>query len=326
MSKKFYIAIALNTLCFACAIQSWAQHNVLMSDPFFEGDSIYLEKKTISIPEFILDEHFPLVQRLKTLCTECSSRTTIKGYRIFFKEDNDSGMQQHVFVSQIVAADQIDRENLKGVFYLDQTPFYIFNLPKDTLILTSTDKTTSLQLVINRNEKSLIEMTKGNQLDGIVDFEKSINYQGFTYSTFIEFCPEIKIKRRSRKTVNYLGRHDRNHSDSILEFTSFIQRFSTDSVYQINHCVFPLKVILLLDPVDETYSIDYINRVDFKFIDLPVNGNKYSSSGYYTTITTIQQDKVHLLLRHNDMGIHIEYVFSYQNNKWLLIEVRDEST
>jgi hypothetical protein len=79
-------------------------------------------------------------------------------------------------------------------------------------------------------------MTKGNQLDGIVDFEKSINYQGFTYSTFIEFCPDIKIKRRSRKTVNYLGRHDRNQSDSILEFTSFIQRFSSDSVYHYNNC------------------------------------------------------------------------------------------
>lgn len=144
-------------------------------------------------------------------------------------------------------------------------------------------------------------------------------------------CGEIRernnqVKRFTFIKVNYRDWQNQKQSDSILEFTNFIKRFSSDSVFQFNHCVFPLKVISLLDPVDETYSIDFINRIDFKFIDLPVNGNKYSSSGYYTTITTIQQDKVQLQLRHNDMGIHIEYVFSYQNNKWLLIEVRDEST
>ena len=73
----------------------------------FEGDSVYLEKKMLTIQEYQIDDHFPLVQRLTSLCADCSSRTTIKGYRILFKEDNDSGMQQHVFVSQIVAADQI---------------------------------------------------------------------------------------------------------------------------------------------------------------------------------------------------------------------------
>ncbi len=144
-------------------------------------------------------------------------------------------------------------------------------------------------------------------------------------------CGDIRekdnqIKRSTITKVNYLDRHARKQSDNILEFTNFIKRFSADSVFQINHCVFPLKVISLLDPVDETYRIYLINRIDFNFIDLPIKGNKYNSSGHYTTITTIQQDKVHLLLRHNDMGIHIVYVFSFQNKKWLLIEVRDEST
>lgn len=144
-------------------------------------------------------------------------------------------------------------------------------------------------------------------------------------------CGDIReknnqVKRLTCIKVHYVDRHDRKQSDSILEFTNFIKRFSSDSVFQFNHCVFPLKVISLLDPVDETYSIDFINRIDFNFIDLPIKGNKYNSSGYYTTITTIQQDEIYLLLRHNDMGIHIEYVFSFQNNKWLLIEVRDEST
>jgi hypothetical protein len=33
-----------------------------------------------------------------------------------------------------------------------------------------------------------------------------------------------------------------------------------------------------------------------------------------------------MLLRHNDMGIHVEYVFSLQHKEWFLVEVRDEST
>ena len=193
MIKQLILLFALLQMLFVP--QSWAQHNLLISDLFFEGDSVYLEKKTLTIQEYQFDAHFPLVQRLKSLSTDCSSRTTIKGYRIFFKEDDDSGMQQHVFVSQIVAADQIDSENLKGVFYLDQTPFYIFNLPKDTRILTPTDKTTSLQLVINRNEISVIVMTMCNQLDGIIDFEKQINYQGLTYAFHMEYCREVKHKR-----------------------------------------------------------------------------------------------------------------------------------
>jgi hypothetical protein len=193
MIKQLILLLALLQMLFVT--QSWAQHNLLISDPFFEGDSVYLEKKTLTIQEYQFDEQFPLVQRLKSLSTDCSSRTTIKGYRIFFKEDDNSGMQQHVFVSQIVAADQIDSENLKGVFYLDQTPFYIFNLPKDTRILTPTDKTTSLQLVINRNEISVIVMTMCNQLDGIIDFEKQINYQGLTYAFHMEYCREVKHKR-----------------------------------------------------------------------------------------------------------------------------------
>ena len=193
MNKRLILLLAL--LHMVVGHQAWAQHNLLISDAFFEGDSIDLEKKTLTIQEYQFDEQFPLVQRLKSLCTDCSSRTTIKGYSIFFKEDNDSDMQQHVFVSQIVAADQIDSENLKGVFYLDQTPFYIFNLPKDTRILTPTDKTTSLQLVINRNEISVIVMTMSNQLDGIIDFEKQINYQGLTYAFHMEYCREVKHKR-----------------------------------------------------------------------------------------------------------------------------------
>jgi len=198
MIKQLILLLALLQMLFVT--QSWAQHNLLISDPFFEGDSVYLEKKTLTIQEYQFDEQFPLVQRLKSLSTDCSSRTTIKGYRIFFKEDDNSGMQQHVFVSQIVAADQIDSENLKGVFYLDQTPFYIFNLPKDTRILTPTDKTTSLQLVINRNEISVIVMTMCNQLDGIIDFEKQINYQGLTYAFHMEYCREVKHKRKICKS------------------------------------------------------------------------------------------------------------------------------
>ncbi len=193
MIKQLILLLALLQMLFVT--QSWAQHNLLISDAFFEGDSVYLEKKTLTIKEYQFDAHFPLVQRLKSLSTDCSSRTTIKGYRIFFKEDDNSGMQQHVFVSQIVAADQIDSENLKGVFYLDQTPFYIFNLPKDTRILTPTEKTTSLQLVINRNEISVIVMDMSNQLDGIVDFEKQINYEGLTYTFYMEYCREVKHKR-----------------------------------------------------------------------------------------------------------------------------------
>lgn len=200
MNKRLILLLALFQMVFGH--QAWAQHNLLISDAFFEGDSIDLEKKTLTIQEYQFDAHFPLVQRLKALCTDCSSRTTIKGFGIFFVpfNANDSGMQQHVVVSQIVAADQIDNENLKGVFYLDQTPFYIFNLPKDTRILTPTDKTTSLQLVINRNEISVIVMTMSNQLDGIINFEKQINYQGLTYAFHIEYCHAIKHKRKICKS------------------------------------------------------------------------------------------------------------------------------
>jgi hypothetical protein len=200
MKKRLILLLTL--LHIVVCHQAWAQHNLLISDPFFEGDSIYLEKKTLTIQEYQFDEDFPLVKRLNTLSTDCRSRSALKGYRIFFVEynENDSVMQQHVFVSQIVAADQIDSEHLKGVFYLDQTPFYIFNLPKDTRILTPTDKTTSLQLVINRNEIFVIVMTMSNQLDGIIDVEKQINYQGLTYAFHIEYCQAIKHKRKTCKS------------------------------------------------------------------------------------------------------------------------------
>jgi hypothetical protein len=144
-------------------------------------------------------------------------------------------------------------------------------------------------------------------------------------------CKFDKKKDNCDKSISfslagYPNRIIGNESNYFISFNQFIYRFSSDSVFQINHCLFPIKFTSLIDPVEDIYSIDFIERDNFNFIDLPITGNKFNRYGYYTIISSKQRDKVNLQLRHNDNGIHINYIFSFQNKKWLLVEVLDEST
>jgi|688.fasta_scaffold466526_1 hypothetical protein len=118
----------------------------------------------------------------------------------------------------------------------------------------------------------------------------------------------------------------RYQSDNFSNFNHFIKRFSTDSVFQVEHIIFPLKITTLIDPVDETYNEDLMEIVDFSFIDLPITEEDNPVDGYYTIISHKQADKILVILRHIDMGIHIEYIFTLHQNKWFLKEMRDEST
>jgi hypothetical protein len=146
------------------------------------------------------------------------------------------------------------------------------------------------------------------------------------YKIKLLFCLSLVLFSCQEAPVGGQTRSMSNQSDSISDFNHFIKRFSSDSVFQVKHCLFPLKIVSLIDPVDEKHSIDFIERIDFSFINLPIKGNECQKSGYYTEITSLQADRVYMLLRHNNMGIHVEYVFSLQHKEWFLVEVRDEST
>lgn len=109
-------------------------------------------------------------------------------------------------------------------------------------------------------------------------------------------------------------------------FKTFIEKFSSDSVFQLSRTKFPLK-IKWYDIINDRDSLLYKNRGDFEMMDF----RKKKFTGQYDqweqkVVADKNNTSVTIEIRGIENGIMIDYLFEKINEAWVLIEIDDRST
>lgn len=104
------------------------------------------------------------------------------------------------------------------------------------------------------------------------------------------------------------------------DFNIFLTRFQKDSVFQKDRIIFPLKN-LLYNTDTGSFEEKMINEKEWQFMNfsnLPEN--------YLENITKSNNEEFNYNIQIEDTGVSVNYIFKIHNNRWYLVEIRDEST
>jgi hypothetical protein len=109
-------------------------------------------------------------------------------------------------------------------------------------------------------------------------------------------------------------------------FNDFIDRFSADSVFQLNRTKSPLKIKRYYIDTDQD-TVHFLERANFEMIDF----RKTKSEGKYDQWEQkIVVDKngttARIEIRGIENGIMVDYLFEKKTGIWMLIEIDDSST
>lgn len=103
-------------------------------------------------------------------------------------------------------------------------------------------------------------------------------------------------------------------------FDIFFNQFQRDSVFQKDRIIFPLKN-LSYNTDTESFNERLINEKEWKFTDF----SKLPES-YLKRVTKLSNDEYNYNIQIEDTGVSVNYIFKIHNNKWHLVEIKDEST
>lgn len=105
-------------------------------------------------------------------------------------------------------------------------------------------------------------------------------------------------------------------------FVSFIERFSNDSVFQLNRIKFPLK-IKWYDILNDKDSSFYIEKNSIEFIDLRDKNNEQWER---RIIIDESHSSAIVEMRGVENGLVVDYIFVWNGIGWMLVEINDSST
>lgn len=121
---------------------------------------------------------------------------------------------------------------------------------------------------------------------------------------------------------NITNDEQNNTKSEDYNFSDFIKRFTTDSVFQINHVKFPLEdvAIELDEDNNDSASTSYIKKSEWKFYsfkDTICDGIKLEHQ-----FDTINFTCTELGI---DTGVRIDYYFEKKGAQWFLTKIVDVS-
>lgn len=104
-------------------------------------------------------------------------------------------------------------------------------------------------------------------------------------------------------------------------FDSFLKRFCTDSVFQINRLNKTLVVIEIGMSYDEEDEVCIMDRNNWKYVNF-----KSLPANYLVNTEKITGSKYKLNIQIEDTGVSVNYTFELIDCKWFLTTIIDEST
>jgi hypothetical protein len=110
-------------------------------------------------------------------------------------------------------------------------------------------------------------------------------------------------------------------TDSVIDFETFLYRFSADTIFQKKHTLYPLK----------NTSVDYEN--DYAIVTEYLDSDKVSACNffdegefeYFQFNPSENSQKMTVCGRGLDNGISFNYCFEKRKNEWVMIETADYS-
>ncbi|MCQ6958508.1 DUF4348 domain-containing protein [Mucilaginibacter aquariorum] len=100
------------------------------------------------------------------------------------------------------------------------------------------------------------------------------------------------------------------------DFDSFFKKFKSDSVYQVEHIKFPIKITVTEDDRD---SVTYIKKNKWHYVRLTNNKEDiYKKARSNKNSVTVQYTV-------EDTGILMSFDFAYRDGKWRLTSATDSS-
>jgi hypothetical protein len=109
-------------------------------------------------------------------------------------------------------------------------------------------------------------------------------------------------------------------------FNDFIDKFSTDSAFQLSRTKFPLKT-KWYDIDNDRDSIIYKKRSDFEMMDFRMTKSLGRYDQWEQKIVVDKNNtSAKIEIRGIDNGIIVDYLFEKINDAWMLIEIDDSST
>lgn len=116
---------------------------------------------------------------------------------------------------------------------------------------------------------------------------------------------------------------DLNLVDS--NFNDFIEKFSSDSLFQINRTKFPLKVSW--EDTDNNKGESFQDLSNFELIDFRIKKtNNKTDNWELKSIIAEDNLSAKIEIQGVDNGILVYYLFVKENGIWKLVEVNDKST
>ncbi|WP_455096016.1 DUF4348 domain-containing protein [Prevotella koreensis] len=103
------------------------------------------------------------------------------------------------------------------------------------------------------------------------------------------------------------------------DFVDFIEKFSSDSVFQKKHISYPLKVSNVSREDDET-NVSFINEKEWLYnniCDTEMGGEEVN--------VKINKKNNAVEVRGKESGLNIDFLFKKVDDQWLLYEIADYS-
>ena len=153
-------------------------------------------------------------------------------------------------------------------------------------------------------------------------------------SFIISFLFIIILTSCDNSSTKTASRHHNKNLNAVIptqdavdnNFNDFIEKFSTDTAFQLSRTKFPLKT-KWYDINNERDSLIYKERSEFEMIDF----RKRKSIGLYdqweqTIVVDKNNASATIEIRGIENGITLDFIFDKINEAWMLIEIVDKST
>ena len=144
----------------------------------------------------------------------------------------------------------------------------------------------------------------------------------FTYILFVFLCLISCAQPYNKKQVLKDRGCDitKKNVTGKTTFYDFFKKFASDSCFQRNHILFPLKITYEGYDYEETDSILHISKSDWiytNFNDSIIEGQKIM----------IKFDRMThaVILKGYDSGIYMKYLFKKDKSSWILFQIDDYS-
>lgn len=144
----------------------------------------------------------------------------------------------------------------------------------------------------------------------------------FTYILFVFLCLISCAQPNNKKQVLKDRGCDitKKNVTEKTTFYDFFKKFASDSCFQRNHILFPLKITYEGYDYEETDSILHISKSDWiytNFNDSIIEGQKIMLK-----VDTMMHA---VILKGYDSGIYMKYLFKKDKSSWILFQIDDYS-